>query len=148
MYVWMCVRPCKAEKVRKWENVCVRALVLYACVRACSGRRVRVFLTSLLRHSSRESGVKRKSGSHSVGIHGSGPRGPVRAPVFTDKASPAGPRHTQTERGATEGEERRRGGDKVTRGEKLEKGAGRGRWEKVSVAAPIHPRLQVWWAVI
>lgn len=66
--------------------------------------------------------MKRKSGSHSVGIHGSGPRGPVRAPVFTDKASPAGPRHTHTERGATEGEEHRRGGDKVTRGEKMEKG--------------------------
>ncbi len=83
---------------------------------------MRVFLTSLLRHSSTENGVKRKSGSHSVGIHGSGPRGPVRAPVFTDKASPAGPRHTHTERGATEGEEHKKRGDKVTRGEKKEKG--------------------------
>lgn len=83
--------------------------VLYTCVCVCL--RVRMFLTSLLRHSSRESGVKRKSGSHSVGIHGSGPRGPVQAPVFTDKASPAGPRHTHTERGATEEEGHRIGGD-------------------------------------
>lgn len=92
-----CVSVCIRQ--RKWENVCVCFYCLLMCV--CTWQLVHVFLTSLLRHSSRESGVKWKSCSHSVGIHGSGPRGPVRAPVFRDKASPAGPRQTHTERGGT-----------------------------------------------
>lgn len=83
-------------------------LTVLVCVRTRC--RARAFLTSLLRHSRTESGVKWKSRSHSVGIHGSGPCGSVQAPLFTDKAPPAGPRHTHTEKGATQGEERSGGG--------------------------------------
>lgn len=79
-----------------------------------------------------------------MGIHGSGPCEPVQAPVFTDKAFPAGPRHTHTEKGATEVEERWGGGDKVTRGEKMEKVRREGgQWEKVFVAALTTLRMQV-----
>lgn len=111
----VCVDARVCETGRESEKMSARVCV---CVCARENVCVWAFLTSLLRHSSRESGVKRKSRSHSVGIHGSGPRGPVRAPLFTDKASPAGPRHTHTEKGSN----RRRGGDKVTRGEKVEPG--------------------------
>lgn len=124
--------------------MCVHLYCMLVCECVCTWLCAHVFLTSLLRHSSRESGVKWKSGSHSVGIHGSGPRGPVRAPVFTDKASPAGPRHTHTERGATEGEERRRGGDKVTRGEENGEGLGEGNRRRSVWQLSFQPRMQMW----
>lgn len=115
--------------------VCVCLYCMLVCVR--TWQRVHVFLTSLLRHSSRESGVKWKSGSHSVGIHGSGPRGPVRAPVFTDKASPAGPRHTHTEKGSN----RRRGtqerGRQGNKGRENGEGAGGGNGRRSVWRLPI-----------
>lgn len=98
-------------------------LVLYACVCVC----VHVFLTSLLRHSSRESGVKRKSGPHSAGIHGSGPRGSVRGSSVHRQSLSS---RTQTHSHRKE----RRGGDKVTRGEKAEKGVmGDALWGRMQV---------------
>lgn len=60
-----------------------------------------------------------------MSIHGLGPHGPARAPMFTDKASPAGPRHTHTVRGAMEGERHRGGREKGNKGR--ENGEGQGK---------------------
>lgn len=106
----ICVDVCACVQSRESEKMCVH---LYCELCVCTWPYVHVFLTSLLRHSSRESGVKWKSGSHSVGIHGSGPHGLVRAPLFTDKASPAGPRHILTHKG--EQQKERDAGDGETR---------------------------------
>lgn len=138
VYMWMraclCMHVCIRQ--RKWENLCV-----CACADVYAHWSVYMsFLTSLLRHSQRESGVKWKGGSHSVSIHGLGPRGPARAPMFIDKASPAGPRHTHTARGAKEGEEHRGGREKVTRGGKMEKDRG----NRLCGSTPCLPIVQVW----
>lgn len=55
--------------------------------------------------------------------------------MFTDKASPAGPRHTHIERGATEGEERRRGRQGNKGRENWRRGA-RGATGECLLAAP------------
>lgn len=100
------------------------------CVCVC------VFLTSLLRHSGRESGVKRKNGSHSVGIHGSAPVGQSGLHCSQTKPLQRDPDTLTQKRGT---QERGRQGDK---GRESGEGVRVGQYEKVYVA-PIRPKIQV-----
>lgn len=127
--------------------------ISYARMQVCARTQTHThaLLTSLLRHFGRESGVKRKSRSHSAAIHG-----PVRAPLFTDKDSPAGTQtHTHTARTEKREQQKEGGGRwggggwgcrvKVTRAEKVEPGGegGGAAWERVCMAAPILVGMQV-----
>lgn len=103
---------------------------VFMCVCVCA------LLTSLLRHSCRESGVKRKNGSHSVGIHGSAPVGQSGLHCSQTKPLHRDPDTLTQKRGT---QERGRQGEK---GRESGEGVRGGQYEKVYVART-RPKTQV-----